>query len=251
MAPLVVPGPVGELSVIYNQAAGAWTMAYIDQVAVALKLRESPTPWGPWSNPVTIASGTQFPGLYGSYMNPLYVEYNGGRIYFTMSQWCPYNVYLVRADLELMFAIQLPDLTVYPDDLIIPYPPVRWTGPLGRVVINVARPDDGPPHVPQATFLATPNDDATFSYWDGDVPDGHERDNPLVIELARDVSVTPVFVANASGPCLAPLGALALFLAAACAMVFNRRRTSSATLGRLGLRARPWDASPRPRRRRG
>src|SRR5690606_30025443 len=40
-------------------------------------------------------------GLYAPYMNPLYTENDGQTLYFTMSLWDPYDVYLARVDLDI------------------------------------------------------------------------------------------------------------------------------------------------------
>jgi len=96
-APLIVGPTVGEMSVMYNEALQSWTMLYLNHDQYAIEIRQAPEPWGPWSDPVEVATGTQFPGLYGSYMNPLLVENGGRTMYFTMSLWGPYDVYLVKA----------------------------------------------------------------------------------------------------------------------------------------------------------
>ncbi len=99
--PLIVPSPVGEMSVMYNQAASSWTMMYLNANSKAIELRQAPKPWGPWSSPLTVVTGAQFPGSYGSYMNPLYVEQDGEVVYFIMSLWDPYDVYLMKARLTV------------------------------------------------------------------------------------------------------------------------------------------------------
>jgi len=98
-APYVVAPMVGEMSVMYNEAAQAWTMLYLSAERYAIEMRYAQTPWGPWSSPLTVAHGSEYTQLYGSYMNPLYVENDGETIYFTMSQWDPYDVFLVKARL--------------------------------------------------------------------------------------------------------------------------------------------------------
>jgi len=93
---------VGEMSVMYNEWAGVWTMLYITFLegqnpvlhTGRIVLRQAPAPWGPWSDPIEVVVPNQFlGGLYGSYMNPLYVENRGETVYFTMSFWHPYDVY--------------------------------------------------------------------------------------------------------------------------------------------------------------
>jgi hypothetical protein len=100
-ADLIVNPTVGELSVMYNEAAGKWTMMYLNHNAYAIEMREASTPWGPWSEPLQVITGQEAPGLYGSYMNPLYVENDGETVYFTMSLWNPYDVYVVKASLDM------------------------------------------------------------------------------------------------------------------------------------------------------
>ena len=47
-----------------------------------------------------VADDARFPGgIYGSYMNPRYVEDGGRVVYFTMSLWYPYDVYWMQAEL--------------------------------------------------------------------------------------------------------------------------------------------------------
>jgi hypothetical protein len=99
-AALIVPPPVGELSVMWNPFLGRWTMTYLDEWRASLVIREAADLWGPWSPALTLVSGGAYPGLYGAYMHPWYVENGGEVFYFTMSQWGPYSVFLMRARLE-------------------------------------------------------------------------------------------------------------------------------------------------------
>ncbi len=46
----------------------------------------------------------------------------------------------------------------------------------------------------EVTLTATPADDGwKFDHWEGDVPSGHEADNPLIITMDSDKTVTAVF----------------------------------------------------------
>lgn len=45
----------------------------------------------------------------------------------------------------------------------------------------------------EAILTPVPEPGAVFSHWEGDVPAGHESDNPLTLVLTRDVAVRPVF----------------------------------------------------------
>ncbi len=114
-APLIVDPPVGEVSVMFNPAAGAWTLLYLNHGDErVIELREAPEPWGPWSPPITVTTGLDFPGrLYGSFMNPLYVESGGRTFYFTITLGEPYDVYLLRANLELTTPVAVPAASVW------------------------------------------------------------------------------------------------------------------------------------------
>src|SRR2546423_14203429 len=95
----VAAGPAGELSVAYHRGVSRWIMLHLDEVRAAIVLRSAPAPTGPWSFGQPVVSGADHPGLYGGYLHPW--ELYGSEIYFTMSRWGPYAVYLVHADLEL------------------------------------------------------------------------------------------------------------------------------------------------------
>jgi hypothetical protein len=104
-APLIVPPPAGEMSVMYNAWADVWMMMYFkfreEPIRIGsigdIVLRQAPKPWGPWSEPLTVVTAEDYPALYGSYMNPRYVENNGESVYFTMSLWNLYDVYWMKA----------------------------------------------------------------------------------------------------------------------------------------------------------
>lgn len=97
-ATTVLEGTIGELSVMWSVYLDRWIMTYSD--AGNAYIREGITPWGPWGQPIEIASQADYPGLYAPYMNPRYVTEDGRRIYFTMSLWGPYNVYWFALDLQ-------------------------------------------------------------------------------------------------------------------------------------------------------
>jgi hypothetical protein len=98
----IIQSGVGEMSVMYNESVGAWTLMYISGGSQPdFEIRQAPNPWGPWSSPVTVAQYSQAPGLYSPYMNPLYVEDGGKTLYFTMSLWDPYDVYLAKVTLDI------------------------------------------------------------------------------------------------------------------------------------------------------
>lgn len=111
-APLIVPATVGEMSIMYNKAARRWMMLYFNHNRSAIEARQAVAPWGPWSASITVVEAADYPGLYGSYMNPVYVKNHGETIYFTMSLWVPYDVYLMRARLTVTNPVSPADLNV-------------------------------------------------------------------------------------------------------------------------------------------
>ncbi len=92
----IVPPNVAELSVQYSEHTGGWLMTYLDQ-NLDLVLRTAPSPEGPWAPSQRLASFADYPGLYGGYMHPWSQD---GDLYFALSQWEPYNVYLMRAEID-------------------------------------------------------------------------------------------------------------------------------------------------------
>lgn len=98
-ATLIVSGPVGELSVMWNTYLNRWIMTYLHEGQAAIVIREAPDLWGPWGPALSLASAQAYPGLYGAFMHPWYVENEGEYIYYTMSLWGPYAVFWMRSRL--------------------------------------------------------------------------------------------------------------------------------------------------------
>jgi hypothetical protein len=94
----IVEAPVGELSVMWNEYLQRWIMTYLNDEKDRLEIRESRALWGPWQPPLTLVS--TYPGLYGAFLHPWYVENRGETIYFSMSLWSTYAVYWMKARLE-------------------------------------------------------------------------------------------------------------------------------------------------------
>lgn len=96
MAAPIVTGPVGEISVRYDQTLGRWQMMYFDEAREAIVVRSAPQPSGPWEAPITVATAGQYPTLYGGFLHP---DSRGSDLYFTMSRYDRYNVSLMHATL--------------------------------------------------------------------------------------------------------------------------------------------------------
>ncbi len=96
-AETLVPAPVGELSVRWNEALGAWLMAHLDEHRSAIVFRAAPTLTGPWGRAHVVAEAGDYPQLYAPYFVPGLSE--GREVHFTMSLFGPYNVFLMRVGL--------------------------------------------------------------------------------------------------------------------------------------------------------
>ncbi|MFP3907055.1 MAG: DUF4185 domain-containing protein [Acidimicrobiales bacterium] len=97
---VLVDGPVGELSVQWNQHLQRWLMMYLDPGRDAIVIRTAVAPTGPWSEPTVVTSATAHPQLYAPYIIP--GTDTGSDLYFTMSQFGPYQVALMRTSLEAL-----------------------------------------------------------------------------------------------------------------------------------------------------
>ena len=89
----------GELSVEYLPEFDKWVILYFNGPRYEITMRYADKITGPWSDPLTVASGGQFPQLYGSFIHPLSKQ-EGGKLYFVMSMWLPYNTYLMCVDVK-------------------------------------------------------------------------------------------------------------------------------------------------------
>jgi D-arabinan endo alpha-(1,5)-arabinofuranosidase len=88
---------VAELSILYNVHFGQWIGLHHDEARAAIVLRTAERLTGPWTTGQVVVSGAEFPGLYGGFLHP--DSASGPTIYYAMSQWAPYNVYLMRTTL--------------------------------------------------------------------------------------------------------------------------------------------------------
>lgn len=98
-AAAVIDGPVGELSVVHHRGLDRWLAMHLDEDRSAIVVRSAAAVTGPWTPGVEVATGRDYPALYGGFIHPWAVD--GDRIYWLMSQWDPYNVFLMRTTLAL------------------------------------------------------------------------------------------------------------------------------------------------------
>ncbi len=96
----VIPAPVGEASVLWNPHLRRWMYTYLNEDTASLELREGEHLWGPWTDSHTIVTAGEYPQLYGAFMTPSFLKNDGRTLFFVMSQYGPYNTFIMRADLS-------------------------------------------------------------------------------------------------------------------------------------------------------
>ena len=86
---------------IQNEHFDFWIITYLkdtftDNYAIVYREATELTQWG---KERTLVKGSQYPGLYCAFMHPL--KNNEDKLYFLMSLWNPYNVFLMSVDMEM------------------------------------------------------------------------------------------------------------------------------------------------------
>lgn len=95
----IFEAPVGEISLAYNSHFDKWIVTYLNEHRAEIVMRYAHQAHGPWSAEYTLASGWDYPALYGAYIHPL--SNDSDQLYFLMSLWHPYNVFLMKATLAM------------------------------------------------------------------------------------------------------------------------------------------------------
>lgn len=98
-APLL-EAPVGELSLTWHTGLQRWLVTYLDESRHEIVIRDAKEITGPWTNKKTLVKYSAYPGLYGAFIHPLQKDNN--ELYFLMSLWKPYNVFLMKTTLKLI-----------------------------------------------------------------------------------------------------------------------------------------------------
>jgi len=108
-------GNVSEMSVQYNDYLGKYVMMYGDGNN-NVQLCYADTPEGLWSDPITVATSAQYPGLYAPMIHPwsgtgLLTDSAGdpdvNNLYWNMSIWGDYNVVMMQTDLSQLKTVQV------------------------------------------------------------------------------------------------------------------------------------------------
>ena len=111
--PVVRGVKVGELSVAWNDYFQKYLLGFFDfgGQPYGFYLRRAAQPWGPWPEGRLAFNGEEKPdwyqagwgGPYGGYLLRE-LDRDGGRtVYFTLSLWTPYNIFLMEIDLDRVF----------------------------------------------------------------------------------------------------------------------------------------------------
>lgn len=93
----IIDAPAGELSVRFDTDRNVWQISYLDTTQAAIVVREANSPQGEWSSGSPTVTVGDYPELYGGFLHPWS---SGSELYFNISTWNDYNVYLVRATLS-------------------------------------------------------------------------------------------------------------------------------------------------------
>jgi hypothetical protein len=99
-AAILIPGPVGELSVSYNEYVDAYLLSYYCESRWAILMHAASKPEGPFDAPVNLTKGSPYFTIYGAFQHPDFVSDGGKKIGFAMSMWLPtYNVRWMEIEL--------------------------------------------------------------------------------------------------------------------------------------------------------
>ena len=90
----IMSGIASELSVRYDEKSKLWQLSTLDSVRGTITLRNATSPQGAWSDGTPLVNTTDYPKAYGGFIHPWSTDKD---LYFTVSEWDSYNVYLMHA----------------------------------------------------------------------------------------------------------------------------------------------------------
>ena len=123
-AKAVLPSPVSELSVQWHPGLQRYVSMYSSGTRSVI-IRTAPSPEGPWSRATTLIDYSVLPGAYGGFIHPWST---GNDLYFVVTTWDSYNVFLAHTDLS---KINLPGVQQrnVPDSTAVGEGPVNTVSP--------------------------------------------------------------------------------------------------------------------------
>jgi hypothetical protein len=95
---IIKPG-IGEGSLAWNVGIGKWMYTTLNELTPAIEIRFADRPEGPWSNAEILVDTSRYAAAYNAYLTPSWISDDGRTFYFLMSQFGPYNVYVMKAEL--------------------------------------------------------------------------------------------------------------------------------------------------------
>ena len=95
----ILPAPVEELSVAYNEHLDKY-VSLTSMASGVVSMRVANEPQGPWSEPQTLVNRRMFPNAYAPMIHPESITSDGNYLYYALSTWDAYNVFLLRTDLD-------------------------------------------------------------------------------------------------------------------------------------------------------
>lgn len=95
----IMPSPASEMSVMWNNHLGKYTAMY-SQGYDSVVMRTADHPEGPWDGKKVLVDYSTLPGVYGAFMHPWA---QGEDLYYLVTTWNAYNVFLVRTDLSEVY----------------------------------------------------------------------------------------------------------------------------------------------------
>ena len=95
----ILTAPVEELSVAYNEYLNKY-VALTSMASGVVSMRVVDAPQGDWTEPQTLVNRRMFPNAYAPMIHPESITSNGEHLYYALSTWDAYNVFLLRTDLS-------------------------------------------------------------------------------------------------------------------------------------------------------
>ena len=95
----ILPAPVEELSVAYNEHLDKY-VSLTSMASGVVSMRVANEPQGPWSEPQTLVNRRMFPNAYAPMIHPESITSDGNYLYYALSTRDAYNVFLLRTDLD-------------------------------------------------------------------------------------------------------------------------------------------------------
>lgn len=89
----------GEGSLAWTAGLGKWMYRTLNELSAQIELRLADELTADWSDPTVLATVADNPQAYGAFMTPSWISEDGRTVYFVMSQFGPYNTYIMRAAL--------------------------------------------------------------------------------------------------------------------------------------------------------